>query len=88
MDYADIQKLADRIADALNELTYNADAFDAPHLHIYLDDEMTYRAELVEGCEYDNADAYFSAADLMTEDNEPDTEKCYDVANIFIFIEH
>ena len=99
MNYNDIVALTERIAEVAAEWNDNADAYDNPCVHIYLDDNMTYQAELVEEstipADNDREDYYcldpFFRTETDDEGNDHDCvdyEYCEDIANNYIFLEH
>lgn len=85
----DIQALEQKIYDAVEEFLQYPDGYDKPILHVYLDDEMTYQAEIdeLEGTE---DDGIYSLANLirMGDDGEElDIDRASDIANSWIFLD-
>ncbi len=88
--YQDIQALEQKIYDAVEEYLNYPDGYDKPILHVYLDDDMTYQAEIDE-LEGTKDDGIYAIDSLIRKGDdgqpEPDNDRASDIANSWIFLD-
>ena len=85
----DIQALEQKIYDAVEEYLQYPDGCDKPILHVYLDEDMTYQAEIdeLEGTEDDGIYSLDSLIRMGDDGEEPDNDRASDIANSWIFLD-
>lgn len=86
----DIQALEEKIYDAVQEYLDYPDGYQKPVLHVYLNDEMEYQAEIDDNLSGTEDDGIYPIESLIREgDNgrEPDNDKASDIANSWIFLD-
>lgn len=86
----DIQALEEKIYDAVQEYLDYPDGYQKPVLHVYLNDEMEYQAEIDDNLSGTEDDGIYPIESLIREgDNgrEPDNDRACDIANSWIFLD-
>lgn len=85
----DIQALEQKIYDAVEEYLQYPDGCDKPILHVYLDEDMTYQAEIdeLEGTEDDGIYSLDGLIRMGDDGEEPDNDRVSDIANSWIFLD-
>ena len=86
----DIHALEDRIYGAVQEYLDNPNGYNKPILHVYLDNDMEYRAEMEDNLEGTEDEGFYPADDLVREGDdgkEPDIDRISDVANSWLFLD-
>ena len=87
----DINALKEHIYDTVQEYLQDADSYEKPTLHIFLDDnDMIHKAEIVNNHPVNNDEGYYLVTDyIRMQDNEqePDIDEIDDLANSWIFLD-
>jgi hypothetical protein len=82
----DIQALEQKIYDAVQEYLDYPDGYQKPVLHVFLNDEMEYQAEIEDNLNGTEDDGIYPIESLIYE-GEPDNDKASDIANSWIFLD-
>ncbi len=82
----DIQALEQKIYDAVQEYLDYPDGYQKPVLHVFLNDEMEYQAEIDDNLSGTEDDGIYPIESLIYE-GEPDNDKASDIANSWIFLD-
>ena len=86
----DIRALELRINEAVEEYLGAPDAYDRPVLHVYLDNQGEYCAEIAEGLTGGEDDGVYAVESVVREGDgglEPDNDRASDIANSWIFLD-
>ena len=82
----DIQALEERIYDAVQDYIDYPDGYEHPVLHVYLNDEMEYIAEIDDNLSGSEDDGIYEL-DSLIRDGEPDNDRASDIANSWLFLD-
>ena len=86
----DIQALEQKIYDVVQEYLDYPDGYQKPVLHVFLNDEMEYQAEIDDNLSGTEDDGIYSIESLIREGDdglEPDNDRASDIANSWIFLD-
>ena len=83
----DIQALEQKIYDAVEEYLQYPDGYDKPILHVFLDEDMTYQAEIDELEGTEDEGTLDSLIRMGDDGEEPDNDRANNIANSWIFLD-
>lgn len=88
--WQDIKVLEERIYDVVDEFLKNIDAYNNASLHVWLDDDMIYKAEIDENLSGSEDDGVYEINKVIRDGingKEPDIDRISDIANSWIFLD-